>query len=78
MCQRLEVSESGYYRFKKRPKSAHDQRDEELSEKIEKLHREQKGNPGTRRLRGDLAAEGQRVGRRRIGRLMKQKGLVVS
>ena len=76
MCSRLEVSESGYYRFKKRPKSARELRDEELSKKIVKLHKEQKGNPGTRRLRGDLAAEGQRVGRRRIGRLMRQEGLV--
>ena len=76
MCLRLKVSESGYYKFKKRPKSAHDLRDEELEKKIVKLHKKQRGNPGTRRLRGDLAAEGTRVGRRRIGRIMRQNGLV--
>jgi transposase InsO family protein len=76
MCLRLGVSESGYYKFKKRPKSAHELRDEELEKRIVDLHRSQRGNPGTRRLRGSLAAEGQRVGRRRIGRLMRRNGLV--
>lgn len=76
MCQRLGVSESGYYRFRKRPKSAHDLRDEELGEKIVGIHEGQRGNPGTRCIRGCLAAEGQRVGRRRIGRIMRENGIV--
>lgn len=40
------------------------------------LHSKQKGNPGTRRLRADLAANGEWISRRRIGRLMKRNNLV--
>jgi transposase InsO family protein len=76
MCPRLKVSESGYYKYKKRPKSGHALRDEELAGRIVGLHAAQHKNPGTRRLRGGLAAEGQRVGRGRIGRLMRENGIV--
>jgi len=51
-------------------------RDEELAGRIVDHHRNQRGNPGTRRIRGDLAAEGQHVGRRRISRLMRENGIV--
>ena len=76
MCPRLKVSESGYYRFKKRRPSARDLRDDELEAKIIKHYKEQRGNPGTRRLQGCLAAEGIHTSRRRIGRLMGRNGLV--
>jgi len=66
MCKCLGVSESGYYKFKKRQKSAHDVRDEELEILIVKLFKELGGNPGTRSLRGHLAALEQKVSRRRI------------
>lgn len=75
MCARLGVTESGYYKFKKRGKSARDIADEALEKRIVELHTESKGNAGTRSIRADLAAEGKHHGRDRIGRLMKRNGI---
>lgn len=75
MCVHLGVSESGYYKFKKRGKSERDTEDDELEKRIITLHAESKGNAGTRTIRADLASEGKRHGRSRIGRLMRRAGI---
>lgn len=75
MCARLGVSESGYYKFKKRGKSARAKADEELEKRIIELHADSRGDAGSRTIRAELAAEGSNHGRERIRRLMRRNGI---
>ncbi len=75
MCRVLEVSTSGYYAWLKRPPSKRSQEDVKLTKRIRELHRRSKGTYGAPRLHADLAAEGVRVGRKRVARLMKAANL---
>lgn len=76
LCEKLDVSSSGYYEWRERPKSTRSIEDRDLSDLIEAAFEESKKTYGTRRIRADLAQAGRRVSRRRIGRLMRQMGLV--
>ncbi|WP_235940048.1 IS3 family transposase [Occultella kanbiaonis] len=75
MCEELGVSVSGYYKWRKKPVSAHAQADSMLSALIRQLHTSLAGNPGVRRIHAGLAAAGHRVGRKRVHRLMQTLGL---
>jgi len=75
MCRVLEVSTSGYYAWLKRPPAKRTQEDLKLTKRIRELHRRSKGTYGAPRLHADLAAEGVRVGRKRVARLMKAANL---
>ena len=77
MSRVLEVSPSGYYDWLTRPLSAHAQQDQELSTRIVTHFEANRHVYGTRRLKDCLADEGQRVSRRRIGRLMSEQELRV-
>ena len=77
MCRALEVSPSGYYEWLSRPLSQHAQTDQVLSARIVEHFEANRHLYGTRRLKDCLADEGQRVSRRRIGRLMEEQALVV-
>lgn len=71
MCRILEVSPSGYYAWLKRPPSKRAQEDIELTKRIKVIHKRSKGIYGAPRIHAELAAEGVRVGRKRVARLMK-------
>ena len=75
MCAQLEVSVSGYYAWRTRPASARVRADEALLCLIGMLFDRLKGNPGVRRMHAELAAQGHRVSRKRVWRLMRQLGL---
>ena len=76
MCRVLRVSRSGYYAWAARPKSNHQQRDEELLEKIEDIFERSKRLYGAPRVHAELRlAHGERVARKRVARLMRQAGL---
>jgi putative transposase len=75
MCTELGVSVSGYYAWRIRPVSAHEQADEKLLRLIGVLFDRLKGNPGVRRMHAELASLGHRVSRKRVWRLMKAAGL---
>lgn len=77
MCQVLEASVSGYYAWRGRPESARTRKDRALTEKIKASHQRSRGTYGTPRIQADLADEGERVSRQRIGRLMKAANLQV-
>src|SRR6185312_3577257 len=49
--------------------------DADLTVRIRRIHRQGRGNPGVRRVRAGLAAEGVRCGLGRILRLMRAAGL---
>lgn len=76
MCRALRVSESGYYAWAKRAPSRHAQRDAELLIAIRASHARSDATYGAPRVREDLAEAGERVGRKRVARLMRTAGLV--
>ncbi len=75
MCRVLGVSPSGYYAWRKRLPSARAQADALLKERIEAIHRRSRGTYGAPRIQAALAAQGQRVGRKRVAQLMQEAGL---
>ena len=75
MCQQLGVSRSGYYAWRTRPVSHRKLTDIDLTSRIRRIHQQGRGNPGVRRVRAGLAAEGIRCGLARIHRLMQAAGL---
>ena len=75
MCRVLEVSTSGYYAWLKRPLSPRAQTDAALTERIVKIHKCSDGTCGVPRIYEELVAEGERIGRKRVARLMRAAGL---
>ena len=76
LCRVLGVSPSGYYASQVRPVSPHARRDEELAERIAASHQDSKRRYGSPRVYEDLKADGERVGRKRVARLMRDRRLV--
>jgi putative transposase len=74
-CRVLGVSPSGYYAWRKRPLSARARADVELTAEIQAIHRESRGTYGAPRVHAELAAQGVRVGRKRVARLMRRAGV---
>jgi putative transposase len=75
MCRVLGVSLSGFYARLKRPPSARACTDAELSERIAEIHRRSHATYGAPRIHAELKAQGIRVGRKRVARLMHEAGL---
>jgi putative transposase len=75
MCRVLGVSPSGYYAWQHRPLAARAQRDAELSRTIHTIHLESRGTYGAPRVHAELAAQGIRIGRKRVARLMRTAGV---
>ena len=76
MCRVLDLSPSGYYAWLDREPSARAKRDEELTERIETVWHENRRVYGRPRIYADLKEAGERVGEKRVGRLMKQAEIV--
>jgi transposase InsO family protein len=75
LCRVMGVSTSGYYAWANRRPSARARRDLELTKKILAFHRASRGNYGSPRIYTDLLAARERVGRKRVERLMRQSGI---
>lgn len=75
MCRVLGVSTSGYYAWRKRSPSKRAASDAALLERIRAIHEYSRGTYGVPRIFEELKAEGIRVSRKRIARLMKAGGL---
>ena len=75
MCRLLGVSSSGYYAWRKRPLSARARADAALTDRIRAIHERSRGAYRTPRIHAELGAEGVRVGRKRVVRLMREAGL---
>ena len=73
-CRVLGVSTSGYYGWLKRGPSDRVKRDAELTGKIEAIHDESERTYGVPRVYADLKESGERVGRKRVARLMQALG----
>jgi len=75
ICRVLGVSPSGFYAWCQRPPSARTQRDAELSHHVRLIHERSRGTYGVPRVHAELAADGIRIGRKRVARLMNALGL---
>jgi putative transposase len=75
MCRELEVSRSGYYAWRGRPRCERAVADDELTALIRFMFGALRGNPGVRRIRAELAAVGHRLSHKRVHRLMRAVGL---
>ena len=75
MCRVLGVSRSGYYAWRKRPPSRRDRKDAMLTERISQIHENSRGTYGSPRVHAALQANGIRVAKKRVARLMKEAGL---
>jgi len=77
LCQAFEVSPSGYYDWSDRQKhpSQRQQVDQQLKEQIARIHEDSRHTYGSPRVQIKLRQVGQRHGRNRIGRLMREQNL---
>jgi putative transposase len=75
MCRVLNVSTSGFHAWSGRAVSAHADRDGELAGRVRAAHAASHGRYGSPRVHAELRASGERVGRKRVARLMKSAGL---
>ena len=75
VCDVLEVSRSGYYAWRSRPRSGQKTRREELARKIQAVHQESRRVYGSPRVFKALKAEGESVCENTVARLMRQQGI---
>jgi transposase InsO family protein len=75
MCRVLGVTRSGFYAWKKRPKPARAKSDAQLAVKVAAAHKRSRKTYGSPRVHRELRAQGVRVGKKRIERLMRENGL---
>ena len=76
MARVLGVSKAGYHAWLRRPPSTHAVADEALLKRIRTMHASSRQTYGAPRVHADLQGHGERHGRKRIARLMRQAGLV--
>ena len=74
MCQVLEVSRSGYYAWRKRPKSQRERSNEKLLQEISDSHRRSHGIYGVRKITQELRRN-HKCSKNRVHRLMKKHGI---
>lgn len=75
MCDVLGLSRSGYYAWLARPPSDRAQEELALRAAVAEAHRQSRGTYGAPRVRAELAAQGRRVSKKRVARLMAVQGL---
>ncbi len=76
MARVLGVSKAGYYAWLRRPSSAHAVADAALLKRVRTVHATSRQTYGAPRIHADLRAGGEKHGRKRIARLMRDAGLV--
>lgn len=75
MCRCLQVSASGYYGWVTRPASPRAQENARLLAHMRDVHTQHDGVIGSPRMWEELRYAGERCGRHRVARLMRQAGL---
>jgi len=75
MCKVLGVSRSGYYKWRKSPRSEREKRRKALAKRIEYHFKDNDGLYGSPKITHLLRLEGWRVSEKTVGRLMKELGL---
>lgn len=75
LCSVLGVSVSGYYAWRKREPSTHQQTDAALLEQVREVHRASRELYGSPRIHAALRQQGIRCARKRVARLMHEAGI---
>ncbi len=76
LCKVLQVSRSGYYAWARRPESLRAREDRRLTVHIKAIHKQSRGIYGGPRVHAELnKAKGEKCGKHRVARLMRQEGL---
>ena len=75
MCQALEVSESGYYAWLKRPVCQHQREDAHIKQEIQQIFSTHQGRYGSPRVHRELRDQGRSISRKRVARLMVEAEL---
>ena len=75
MARVLGVSRAGFYAWLRRPASAHARADAALLKRIRTVHATSRETYGSPRVHAELRAGGDKHGRKRIARLMRDAGL---
>jgi putative transposase len=77
LCRLVGVAASGFYAWLHRPVSRRHEDDRRVSERIEAIFAASRRTYGSPRVHADLRAQGVRVSRKRVERLMRASGLRV-
>ncbi len=75
VCRVLGLSASGYYAWVRRCPSSRARRDRQLLDRITSIWRDNRQVYGRPRIHAELQADGERVGQKRVARLMKRAGI---
>jgi transposase InsO family protein len=75
LCRTLQVSRAGFYAWHTRAPAPRTQQDQRLGVEIQAIHAESRQRYGSPRVHAELRDRGQRLGRKRVARLMRQQGL---
>jgi len=75
LCRLVDVSRAGYYAWSCRHPSQRTQADAALTEEIRTIHAKSRQTYGVPRVHASLRANGRRVSRKRVARLMRGPGL---
>jgi len=76
LCRILEVTCSGYYAWRQRPRSRRRQQNEQLLVHIRDICEQSQGRYGSPRVHQELQAQGVRCSEKRVARLMREHQLV--
>jgi transposase InsO family protein len=78
LCRVVGVAASGFYAWLQRKPNPREQQDRSLADRIAAVFAASRGTYGSPRVHADLRAEGVRVSRKRVARLMREGGLAVA
>lgn len=75
LCRLMSVSRAGYYAWSRRPETKHSKDDRRLEVQVRAAHEAGRSYYGSPRVHAELQAQGVRIGRNRVIRLMQEQGL---
>lgn len=74
-CRTLGVTKAGFLAWLHRPASARRAQDQQVAERIRRIHQESGSTYGSPRIHQELRAQDLRVSRKRVARLMRELGI---
>ena len=75
LCEAVGVSRAGYYEWQRRQTCDRERSNETIVTHIRAIHAEHKQRYGSPRMTDELKAKGINVNRKRVERLMREKGI---
>lgn len=74
-CRALGVTKAGFLAWRYRPASARRAQDQQVAERIRRIHHDSGSTYGSPRIHQELRAQDLRVSRKRVARLMRELGI---